>query len=287
MGRRSRAMTRAELLRGGRARLAAAGVDNPALDARLLLLEALHIDEMELIRAPEHGVGDVERRAHADMIARRIAGEPVARLLGAKEFFGLRFALSDATLVPRRETELLVEEALRLFPHRDAPLRLLDLGTGSGCLLLSILHARPNAFGFGLDRAPQAAATARENARALGLVRRAAFLAGDWAAAIGARFDLVVANPPYVRAGDIAFLAPEVARHDPRLALDGGEDGLDAYRALFSDLPRLMAPGGAALFEIGHDQAEAARALAEAAGFAPGPALADLVGHDRLLRLRA
>ncbi|WP_342360661.1 peptide chain release factor N(5)-glutamine methyltransferase [Terrarubrum flagellatum] len=278
-------MTRAELLAAARRRLTEADIDKPALDARVLTLHALGLDALDLVRSPEAPV-DEGMIAQVDAaIARRIAGEPVARILGWKEFFGLRFKLSPDTLSPRPETELIVEEALRIFPDRDAPLSVVDLGTGTGCILLSILHERKQATGIGIDRAFGAASTARENARALDLAGRACFTVGDWSAALRGGFDLLVANPPYIRSQEIAGLAREVTEHDPALALDGGADGLAPYRAILDDLPRLLRPGGAALFEIGHDQAADVSALVRRRGL-PGPSvLRDLAGRDRVVAI--
>ncbi|MBN9063667.1 MAG: protein-(glutamine-N5) methyltransferase, release factor-specific [Rhizobiales bacterium 65-9] len=278
-------MTRADLLREARRRLTVARIDNASLDARLLLVHALRIDALDLVRAPEAPVDVAAVKALDTLVARRIAGEPVARILGVKEFFGLPFHLSPDTLVPRPETELVVEEALRLWPEDDRPGAILDLGTGSGCILLAFLRQRMAARGVGIDRSIRAARTAQANARMLGLADQAHVVVGDWAAAIEARFDLVVSNPPYVRTGDIPALAREVARHDPRLALDGGEDGLTAYRAIFASLDRLLTPDGAAIVEIGYDQAEPVSALARELNLG-AEILRDLAGHDRVAVIR-
>jgi release factor glutamine methyltransferase len=276
-------MTRAALLRAARERLTQGGVEGAALDARLLMFAALDLDPMEFVRAPDAAVDGAAATKFDALLARRLAREPVDRILGLREFHGLVFRLSPETLAPRPDTETLVDAALARIP-RDAPARILDLGTGSGCILLAILHERPAASGVGVDRAFAAARMAAANAAALGLAGRAAFLAGDWATAIAQRFDLVVSNPPYIRSGGIAALSPEV-RHDPRAALDGGADGLDAYRALAADLPRLVRPGGAALLEIGFDQAASVAEIAAAAGLAAGRPQRDLAGRDRMMTL--
>ncbi|KMO27620.1 SAM-dependent methyltransferase, partial [Methylobacterium tarhaniae] len=172
------------------------------------------------------------------------AGEPVARIIGAWEFWGLPFGLSSDTLVPRPDTETLVEAALGLGLGPDAPHRLADLGTGSGCILVALLTEWPQAVGLGIDRSPGACVTARANAARNGVADRAAFAVGDWASALSGPFDVVVANPPYIASEVIAGLSGEVRDHDPRLALDGGADGLDAYRTILAQVPRLLAPGG-------------------------------------------
>ncbi|MGK9165862.1 peptide chain release factor N(5)-glutamine methyltransferase [Inquilinus limosus] len=243
----------AEALRGGTARLAAAGVDSAMSDARVLLMAALGWDRTALLSRGAETLPEAAAVRYAGFLARRAGREPVSRILGRREFWSLDFALGPATLDPRPDSETLVEVALAAAPDRD--LRVLDLGTGTGCLLLAVLHDRPAAFGVGVDRSEAAARVARENARALGLANRAAFLVGDWATALGARFDLVLSNPPYIPEGEIAALEPEVRDHDPRLALSGGADGLDAYRALAAALPDLLTPGGTAVVELGIGQA--------------------------------
>lgn len=279
-------MTRAELLREARRRLTQTRIDNPSLDARLLLLHALAIDAMDLARAPEAPVSYAAIAALDGMLARRIAGEPVARILGEKEFYGLSFRLSPDTLAPRPETELIVDEALKIFDDEERPFSLLDLGAGSGCILLAILHQRPMGRGVAVDRALGAMRTARDNAARLGLDAQARFVVSDWGSCLAGGFDLVVSNPPYIATGEIAGLPREVARHDPLLALDGGADGMDAYRAILSDLDRLLRPDGVAIFEIGHDQGVAIATLAAAHGLACEPVRRDLAGRDRVAILR-
>jgi release factor glutamine methyltransferase len=208
---------------------------------------------------------------------RRAARKPIAHILGRAGFWGLEFAVSPATLVPRPDSETLVEAALHLPP----PARVLDLGTGTGCLLLAVLHECPGAWGLGVDLVPQAAALAARNAASLGLADRAAFLAADWSAPLSARFDLVLCNPPYI--AEAEPLMPEVGRHEPASALFAGRDGLDAYRRLATALPALLAPGGAAVLELGAGQEARVAALMAAAGLAPQPARADLGGVPRAL----
>lgn len=252
-------------------------------EARLVVAAALGLDPGELLGWPEREIDDVTHARAAEFIRRRAAGEPLSRLRGMREFWSLNFALSPETLDPRPETETLVAAALDAVPDRAAPLRLLDLGTGTGCLLLALLSELPSAWGLGVDRAFGAALTARANAAALGLSRRAAFLVGDWADAIDGIFDLIVSNPPYIPSGEIATLAPEV-RHDPRRALDGGADGLEAYRALAPQLARLL--GGTAAVEVGAGQARGVVDIMRDAGLDVCGIRPDLAGIDRCLVLR-
>jgi release factor glutamine methyltransferase len=219
------------------------------------------------------------------LVARREAREPLALILGHREFWSLDFAVSPATLIPRPESETLIEAAIAAFARREPPRRVLDLGTGTGCLLLAALSEFTAAFGIGVDRSAEAAALAARNAAALHLANRAAFVCGDWAASLDARCDLVLCNPPYIASADLDGLMPEVARHEPRSALDGGADGFAAYRCLFPALPRLLIPSGIAVLEIGAGQAEPAVELARRAGFA-AETRADLSGIPRALVLR-
>ena len=236
-------------------RLREAGVDSPELDARLLLGHALGLEHAALAAQAERPLSPAEAAAVAALAARRLAGEPVARILGTREFWSLPLALNPHTLVPRPETETVVEAALAVIDRdgtRGHPLRVVDFGTGSGALLLALLSELPAARGIGTDISPEALVCASRNAHVLGLGSRAAFVACDYGAALNAPFDLLVANPPYVAHGDIATLAPEVARFDPVRALDGGLDGLDGYRALARDASRLVAPHGYRRAGAGH-----------------------------------
>jgi release factor glutamine methyltransferase len=263
--------------------LAEGGIEEAALDARLLTVEALGIAALDLLLGAEKPIGEAGAERLSAMTARRLAREPVARILGLRGFWGLPFRLSPDTLVPRPDTETLVEAALDGFADRTAPLRILDLGTGSGCVLVALLHELPAAWGVGVDLAPGALATARDNALLNGVGDRAAFVASEWASAIDARFELIISNPPYIRAADIETLEPEVARHDPRGALDGGPDGLAAYRAILAEAYRLLAAPGRLILEIGHDQADSVASLAMAAGFPPPELIRDLGGNPRVL----
>lgn len=268
-----------------------AGVEDAILDAALLLAHAIGGDRLSLIREAERQLDAAETKAFAELIRARAARQPVSRLLGRREFWSLDLAIGPAVLDPRPDSETLVEAALAHLPHQDAAYQILDLGTGSGCLLLALLAERPRAHGFGVDISSAAARQARANARALHLAERAFFMVGDWASSLtrgpAGRFDMVVANPPYIASTDIGGLAPEVRCHDPALALDGGGDGLAAYRALVPDLGRLLRPGGRAVLEYGRGQTVALKQIVETAGLAVESCHADLAGIERCLVVSA
>lgn len=275
--------TIAEALREGSEVLAQAGISYPRLEARLLLAHALGCSAEDLIRDPTAIAAPSD---FAALVARRASREPLAFILGWREFWSLRFRVSPATLIPRPDSETVVEAALTVCPQRQAPIRLLDLGTGTGCLLLSVLHERPKAFGVGVDRSAAAARLALDNARHLGMAERSVFVCGDWAGSISARFDLVVSNPPYVATAELAGLMPDVASHEPHSALDGGASGLWAYREIIAALPQLLAAGGAAVLELGAGQFDAVGHMAETAGFRVD-SRPDLAGITRAIILRA
>lgn len=266
--------------------LTEAGIDNPRLDARILVGAVTGLEPTEVGLARGQGVVDAQRRGLARLLARRMTHEPVSRILGRREFWSLDFFLSPATLDPRPDSETLVEAVLRDLDQRgiahSTSLRLLDLGTGTGCLPLALLSELPTASAVGVDRAEDAARTARHNADALGLADRFQVLVGDWSDALGGRFDWVLSNPPYIPTTDLADLAPEVG-FDPLLALDGGADGLTAYRRIIAELPRLLMPNGAVALEVGWDQAMAVTGLLQAAGLRVAPPIRDLGGRDRVL----
>jgi release factor glutamine methyltransferase len=268
------------------AALASAGFDDSRRRARRLVAAALHLSATEVFAHPERPVSEREATRIADILRRALAHEPLSRVFGAREFWGMEFRLSPDTLDPRPETETVVEAVLAQVTDRQHPYRLLDLGTGSGCLLLALLSELPEATGIGVDRAPGAVAAARDNAIALGLGDRAGFAVGDWAAAIGGRFDIVVANPPYIATGAIADLPPEVRDFDPHRALDGGIDGLDAYRAIAVSLPELLAPDGIFAAELGSGQAEAVAGMLAAAGLKVGGLVDDLAAIARCILAR-
>jgi release factor glutamine methyltransferase len=266
------------------ARFKSAAIDSPELDARILVGAALGLDLTGMIAAATRPVTAAEAARLEDFAGRRLKGEPVARILGSREFWGLPLQLSAATLVPRPDTETVVALALQMLragPGADRP-RIADLGTGSGAILLALLSELPDAMGVGTDISAAALRTASANARNLGLDRRAAFVACDYASALSGAFDLIVSNPPYIRSGEINDLASEVRDHDPLGALDGGSDGLDAYRALIPQAVRLLAPGGGLALEVGHDQGADVEQLMAAAGLTlPGPPRTDLAGIPR------
>lgn len=265
-------------------RLSAAGITATRLEARLLLAEAAGIAPERQLADPDRPVGADQAARFSHLVERRAQREPMAHILGRREFWSLPFAVTADTLVPRPETETVVEAALGSIGDRTRPIRLLDLGTGSGCLLLALLSALPNAWGLGVDASPAAVRVARQNAALLGLAARAQFIVADWGAALGAAaFDLAVSNPPYVVDAEIDRLAPEVARFEPRLALAGGPDGLACYRALVPDLARSVRPGGVAVVELGQGQADDVARLAAAARLIETGRGLDLAGIARCL----
>ena len=268
------------------AALAAAGFEEPRRHARRLLAVALGLSAAEVFAHPETALGTAEEARVAGMLRRMIAHEPLSRIVGKREFWGLEFRLSADTLDPRPESESVIEAVLSRLPDHARCHRFLDLGTGTGCLLLALLGEFPQAVGVGIDIAPGAAATARDNARRLGLGERAHFAVGDWARAIVGRFDAVVANPPYIPTPALPELMPEVRDYDPKRAVDGGADGLMAYRAIAADLPRLLLPGGFFAAEIGSGQAKAVVAILAQNGLAIDGFAADLGGAIRCVVAR-
>ena len=278
-------MTRAAALAHLRGAFAEAGLDSPALDARILVAQALGIGASELVTRPDAPLRPEGATRLAGFASRRLAREPVSRILGEAEFWGLPFRLSDATLAPRPDTETVVATALSMVGDRRNALRVLDLGTGSGCLLVALLHEWPNATGLGVDRSLDALMVARTNAVRNGVASRARFVAGDWAASVNGRFDLVVSNPPYIPSTALAGLDPEVREHDPLAALDGGHDGLGAYRVIIAQAGSLLKQGGRVVVEIGYDQEAAVRDLAQRLNFRVLPTARDLSGHPRAVAL--
>lgn len=275
----------AEARRLAAGRLVAAGVDDAALEARLLLKIASGID-IALPTAAASGCLDAEQAGRfAGLLKRRIAREPLARITGHGEFHGLDLALNPACLIPRDDTEAIVAAALALLAP-GAPARVLDLGVGPGTILLAVLSERPHATGVGVDLSGEALAAAEANAASLGLAGRAIFRAGRWAEGLAGPFDLILSNPPYIPSAECDRLEPEVALHDPRLALDGGDDGLDAYRAIFADAGRLLAPGGHVVVEIGMGQVPDVVGIAAANGFRLVGLRSDLSAIPRALVFR-
>jgi release factor glutamine methyltransferase len=266
--------------------LRAKGIDSPDLDARILIGHALGLDHAALAAAPQRSLTDAEARTTVALATRRLEREPIARIVGTKEFWGLALSITPATLVPRPESETVVEAALASVDARGsraAPSRIADLGTGSGALLLALLAELPQAIGVGTDISVDALIAARDNAARLHHRARSAFVAGHFGCALAGEFDLIVSNPPYIASGDIAALAADVRDHDPRAALDGGPDGLAAYRCIAGDARRLLAKGGHLVVELGQGQAGAIAALFAQAGLKIVTIRNDLAGIPRAL----
>jgi release factor glutamine methyltransferase len=276
-------MTIGEALAQAAKRLGEAGIQRPQAEARILLEAASGRGRGQIIAFPEHRLTPEQRAVFEAQVTRRCAREPISRILGSREFWSLRFAVGPATLDPRPDSETLVSAVLARIPDRDAALALLDLGTGTGCLLLALLSELPNAKGLGIDISADARDIAATNARALGLDGQAKFQLGDWTRDISAQFDVVVSNPPYIESMAIEGLSPEVAHYDPRAALDGGADGLSAYRALIPQAAERLKPGGLLALEIGEGQGAAVRVLAIDAGLNDLGSASDLAGIERCL----
>ena len=270
------------------------GLATPELDARVLVSAACELSREAFALHQDRPVRARARETAEAYRQRRLDGEPVSRILGEREFWGLPFRLNAHVLDPRADTETLVAAVLELAaeePRNPAPLSILDLGTGTGCVLLSLLNELPLARGIGCDRDWHAVRTAQDNAARIGVESRARFFRGSWLDAVSATFDFVVSNPPYIRSGDIADLPVEVAHHDPYSALDGGADGLAAYTAISMRSDDVLAPGGWALFEVGAGQAQDVIDILEP-GFASSPGFearvwCDLAGIERCVGVRA
>ncbi|MBW8813356.1 MAG: peptide chain release factor N(5)-glutamine methyltransferase [Caulobacterales bacterium] len=269
--------------KGARARLEAAGLAGPVIDARLLVEAAADATRTDIVTDPHRPLTADQEATLEDYVARRERREPVSHILGRKGFWKIMLKVTPDVLTPRPDTETVVEYVLRDFPERAA-WRVLDLGVGSGAILLAILAERPAARGLGVDVSEEALAVARDNAAGLGLGGRTALLRGDWTAGLdGESFDLVVANPPYIASAVIETLEPEVKDHEPRLALEGGADGLDHYRVLAPEILRVLKPGGRFAVEIGYDQKAAVEALFREAGAIGVSTIRDLGDRDRVV----
>jgi release factor glutamine methyltransferase len=261
--------------------LQTAGVEAPRRDARILLTEVLGGDPAVVIGYPERPLDGAESARFGSLVRRRAAREPVSRIVGRREFWSLPFFVTPDTLDPRPESETLVEAVLARIRDRAAPMTILDLGTGSGCLLLALLAELPQATGLGIDLSKAAVAVAWRNAESLDLMHRAGFRQGDWASGLIDSWQVIVSNPPYIIDDDIADLAPEVACYDPRMALSGGPDGLAAYRSLIPQAAKLLAPGGTLALEVGAGQAEDVGRLLHVAGLVSPGHVNDLSGTAR------
>lgn len=276
------------LLRDTAVALTAAGIDNVRFEARLLLSHATGLTIEQLISRGPDAAPVAAATTLRELTARRVRREPMAYILGEREFWGLPFKVSPAVLIPRPDSETVIETVLDLLPDRSRKLRILDLGLGSGCLLLTLLREYPQATGVGIDASEAALAIAQANAEALGVAQRARLSTGDWRQTgwtdqLEGPFDLLVSNPPYIESAAVEGLMPEVATHEPRLALDGGADGLAAYRIIAAAAPVLVAPGGWAIVEVGEGQAPEVASLFASAGLAPRPPRKDLGGIERVV----
>lgn len=279
---------RRDLLLQAQLFLKAAHIENAPLDARLLLQHALAISHENLILHGDAPVDTEQKQNYDDMIQRRAAGEPVSRIIGAKEFWGLHFTISPDVLDPRPDSETLIKTALTYYPDKNRALRILDLGTGSGCLLIALLHEYKNANGVGVDQSREALKIAAQNAVRNHVESRAQWLQGDWWQDWDGRlFDLIISNPPYIAESNRTSLAREVVNHDPEKALFGGPDGLDCYRIILSDLKSHLTPDGFALLEIGFDQAETVPAIAAANSLIHLETVRDLGNNPRCVVLKS
>ena len=269
--------------KAGGERLKAVGIDQPAIDARLMLEAAADVSRLEIVTDPYRELTAEQEATYDSYLGRRGRREPVSLILGRKGFWKIMLNVNSSVLTPRPESEVIVDEALKAFPEHMA-FNMLDLGVGSGAIMLAILAERPAAKGLGVDISEDALAVARENAANLDLDGRTALLRGDWTFGLGDDgFDLVVANPPYIPTEVIETLDPEVRDHDPRLALDGGPDGLDPYRVLAPEILRVLKPGGMFAVEIGHDQSADVEALFRQAGASGVRTIKDLGLRDRVV----
>jgi release factor glutamine methyltransferase len=270
-------------------RLRESGIETAEADARVLLAHVSGLDAAQLIAADREAADEAVIVKLESAVLRRINGEPVARITGVKEFWSLSFALADTTLVPRPETETIVEAALENIGDKQRAMNVLDLGTGTGAILAALLSELPNAFGVAIDKSEAALGVARANLERLSLHHRVTYLCGDWASALRGTFDLIVSNPPYVATAELALLSPEVRDHDPSLALDGGMDGLDAYRAIVNQIEERLAANGVAVLELGLGQEADVASLVRASQrlAVDGPARRDLAGISRALVIHA
>ncbi|MBF0861200.1 peptide chain release factor N(5)-glutamine methyltransferase [Gluconobacter kanchanaburiensis] len=277
-------MAKDDLLREASEALEQAGIEDARREARLLLGWATDRDLGGLLSLDN--VCPEQALRFSDGLKRRLKREPLAFITGETGFWTLDLETGRDTLIPRADSESLIEAALNVQPDRNAPLSILDLGTGTGCLLLAALSEYPHATGLGVDLAPEAAALARRNSIRTGLSERCFFMAGNWTDSLHGRFDIVLSNPPYIETGDLAGLMPEVVSYEPARALDGGADGLDAYRILCGLLPGILVPEGYAILEMGIGQIDAVSALGASNGLREVARRTDLGGVERALVLQ-
>lgn len=273
----------ADVLLDATQRLRAAGVESPRREARLLLAHVLGLRPEEIVSGKFSLQGAQFRSRFEAVLARRAAREPLAYIIGRREFWSLDFEVGPGVLIPRPESEIMVEEALKRFPIIGAPLCVADLGTGSGCLLLAFLSERPEAEGLGVDISEDALAIARRNAASLGLDRRTQFLRNDWMSALSGTWEVIFINPPYIIEGELDGLDPEVSRYEPRAALDGGPDGLCAYRRIAGLLRPRLAPEGRVFLEVGQGQAGPVEHIFSEKGLNIEGTVFDLAGIPRCL----
>ncbi len=281
----SRGTTAKEALREAVMLLQRAHIETASLDARILLEYVLQVSRERLLLMLDEPMNARQEESYRDIVARRARRQPVAQLIGRREFWGMDFAVTSDTLDPRPDSETLIDALIKRFADRDGELNILDLGTGTGCLLLSLLKEFKNASGIGVDISEAALKVARENAKAHGLTFRTRFLQSDWCREVKQQYDIVISNPPYIASGDIAGLMPEVAEFEPKQALDGGADGLDAYRVIVAALPGILAPTGIAAFEIGAGQQAALEELAAKHGLVTLGTRTDINGITRCILL--
>ncbi len=272
-----------EALRWAVMKLQQERIESASLDARVLLEYVLGVNREQLLFSLELPITSAQYERFAALVAKRAKHQPVSKIIGKREFWGINFVVNEKTLDPRPDSETLIEYVLERVTDRDAKLRILDLGTGTGCLLLSLLLELPNAKGVGVDCCPEALAVAKENVVTLGLNDRAEFVASDWCSKLTGKFDIVLSNPPYIPTEVIATLEPEVAEFDPMLALDGGADGLVCYRKIMQQLPGIMAKDGFAAFEIGMGQQNDLTEIANENGMEIAGSKNDLSGISRCL----
>ena len=277
-------LTLLQAWQSAKARLETAGLAGPVIDARLLVEAAAEATRADIVTDPYRALTPEQEERLADYLARRERRQPVSHILGRKGFWKIMLSVTPDVLTPRPDTEVIVDYVLKKFPDETAPFHILDLGVGSGAIVLSILAERPRAKGLATDISDEALAVARENAANLGLANQIAFARGNWTEGLAdASFDVVVSNPPYIASEVIETLEPEVKDHEPRVALDGGTDGLDAYRRLAPEILRVLKPGGLFAVEIGYDQKDAVEALFNEVGAGDVWTIKDLSTNDRVV----